>query len=111
MYIDFEFYCENGGKVTDQTAFATLERRAGKEMDYYTFNRLKDVIPTPDDVKYAMVELINLFYDVSQAINHLSSFGNDGVNGAFTTQFDANKQAFDIISRYVPREYLYLGVE
>lgn len=58
MYVDYEFYKDTWGGFVPENIFPRLEIQARSIVDYYTFNRLKGVKSTSDNVKYAMCELI-----------------------------------------------------
>lgn len=59
MYLDYDFYKTNwGGKVLEED-FTQLNIKATQIVDYYTFNRLKNLEIIDDDVKYAICELID----------------------------------------------------
>ena len=59
MYLDYDFYqVDWGGKVLEED-FTQLNIKATQIVDYYTFNRLKNLETIDDDVKYAICELID----------------------------------------------------
>lgn len=61
MYVDYEFYRNKyGGKVPEDN-FKHLEILAASTVDYYTFNRIKEV---NDNVKFAVCELVDYLKDL-----------------------------------------------
>lgn len=59
MYVDYEFYQLEWGGKAPMTDFVQLNIQATKIIDYYTFNRLKELGDVSNDVKYAICELID----------------------------------------------------
>lgn len=59
MYVDYEFYSNNWGGDVEENEFKRLELQARSVIDMYTFGRLKNKKTIPDEVKYAMCELID----------------------------------------------------
>jgi glycosylphosphatidylinositol transamidase (GPIT) subunit GPI8 len=57
-YLTYEEYQSLGGSL-DESAFNIMERRARRVIDYITYNRVKRLDTIPDEVKDAMVTLIN----------------------------------------------------
>lgn len=59
MYLDYDFYKTNWGNKVPEEDFTQLNIKATQIIDYYTFNRLKNLEIIDDDVKYAICELID----------------------------------------------------
>lgn len=59
MYVDYEYYSDvYGGKVKENN-FVNLEIKASIILNYYTFNRVKEVT---ENIKLAICELIDFMY-------------------------------------------------
>lgn len=96
MYLSYAEY-QNMGGTLDETAFNDLEFQAECEVDWYTFNRLRNEAELPDVLKRCMYSLIKLISEQQQAyvVNPLDSNGNikagiasqsnDGVSTSFNT--------------------------
>ncbi len=76
-YIDFEFYTNNGGAVTDETVFSTLYRRAQLRLDAITFNRLQKMTTIPEEVKLCLIDLVNYLDNVESNKSNLSGYGGN----------------------------------
>lgn len=66
MYIDFNYYEQNGGaSITDASVFYIYEARAEDMVDSVSFNRLNGISPDqiPEKVRRVMVQLVDLIYD------------------------------------------------
>lgn len=59
MYLTYSEYTDFGGEL-DETAFDDLEFEARKQLDYYTFNRLKYDTVYSDNIKRTMYKLIQI---------------------------------------------------
>lgn len=68
MYVTYEYYLNSYGGEVPEKDFSKYEKRAGKELDYYTVDRipLVDNTQTLSKVEYCMCEIIDLFYEVDQ---------------------------------------------
>ena len=102
MYLTFEQYKDMGGAL-NETAYIPLEYRAEKTIDHYTFGRLKNVDPVPDEVKYLVYELVgtlNISSGISAAI---ASETNDGtsIHYATKTTADLNAEYFTLVRAYL----------
>lgn len=73
MYLTYEEY-QNMGGTLDETLFNDLGYEAQCQIDWYTFNRLKQESTYPEEVKRCMYALIKIIYTVQQA----SMLGDDG---------------------------------
>ena len=59
MYLDYDFYQVDWGGKAPMADFTQLNIKATQIVDYYTFNRLKNLETIENDVKYAICELID----------------------------------------------------
>lgn len=87
MYIDLEYYKQNGGdaSVTD-AAFVRSEFRVRKIVDRLTQSRIQKMQVIPEAVKRLMVELVTLESAQGAAVleNHaVISFSNDGYSETY----------------------------
>lgn len=73
MYLLYSEYVSMGGTL-DETLFNNLEFEAECEVNWYTFNRLKDETTYPEELKRCMYVLVDIIYKVQQA----SQLGDDG---------------------------------
>ena len=67
QYLTYEEYQELGGTL-EETPFDILELEAQKNIDKYTFGRLKDLDEQINEVKiceYKLIELLNTYNDYS----------------------------------------------
>lgn len=87
MYIDLEYYKQNGGdaSMTD-AAFVRNEFRARKIVDRLTQSRIQKMQDIPEAVKRLMVELITLESAQGAAVlenQAVTSFSNDGYSETY----------------------------
>ena len=82
MYLTFDEYTDMGGNL-DETAFEDFEFEAGCQVDYWTFNRLKNDTEYPDALKRVIYKLIQ----VAQAKQNSLTAGNsqDGTGTAMVS--------------------------
>ena len=73
MYLLYSEYVNMGGTL-DETLFNNLEFQAECEVNWYTFNRLKNETTYPEELKRCMYVLVDIIYKVQQA----SQLGDDG---------------------------------
>jgi hypothetical protein len=73
MYLTYEEYSDMGGTL-DETEFQDLEYDAESTINWYTFNRLKNVKIIPMEVKRCMYQLIRW----KQMENELLASSNGG---------------------------------
>lgn len=86
MYLLYNEYVNMGGTL-DETLFNKLEFEAECEVNWYTFNRLKNETTYPEELKRCMYVLVDIIYKVQQA----SQLGDDGsgdnnINAAVASQ-------------------------
>ena len=125
MYIDLNYYRNNGGKtdVTD-SAFPQFEFRARKIVDRLTQNRVKNMQAVPEAVKLLMVELVTLESTQGAEMTErksVTSFSNDGYSETYAdplTGEQVKEIECELVSEYLSGEtddegtpLLYLGVD
>ncbi len=70
MYLDFEFYKENGGTTTDQVIFNKFNRKAQNYINLHTFNRLiHDEVN--DTIRFAALDLLDFLISSDAALNNV----------------------------------------
>lgn len=127
-YIDYEEYFTNGG-TAQENAFPTLERLAEKKLDYWTQNRVKEIMANlpaepPDelpeettegaqdetisDIKLAMTLIINAL-EKAQGGDKVSSFSNDGVSVSFE-KTDDTANLYQQVIEVLPKSLTHLWV-
>lgn len=124
MYIDLNYYRNNGGKtdVTD-AAFSRNEFRARKLVDKLTQGRVKNMAEVPEAVKRLMVELVTLESTQGAELTErksVTSFSNDGYSETYAdplTGEQVKEIECDLVFEYLSGEtddkgtpLLYLGV-
>ena len=87
MYLDYEFYQLNSGKVTDLTTFNYLNRKSQGIVDWYTFNRLNNVEIIEDKIKFVIVDLIDYLNNSTKDSTSSEEFM---VNGASISSVSNN---------------------
>ena len=124
MYIDLNYYLQNGGKVgMESAAFSRNEFRARKLVDRLTQSRVNNMAAVPEAVKRLMVELVTLESTQGAEVTVercVTSFSNDGYSETYAdplTGEQVKEIACDLVSQYLSGEtdddgtpLLYLGV-
>ena len=96
-YADYSFYQDEyragmDPVITDEGVFSFWEKKARKEIDLVTFNRIHKLDSPPFPVKECVCELAELLYradtldsqDLSNgAAGPLTSYSNDGQSGSY----------------------------
>lgn len=95
MYLTYDEYCDYGGTL-DETEFQDLEYDAESTINWYTFNRIKNMSVLPEAVKRCMYQLIRW----KQMENELlaSSVGGIGFGTAWVKQPGITQQSNDGVS-------------
>ena len=123
MYIDKNYYIENGGTMMDDAAFSRNEYRSRKILDRVTQNRITKMTQVPEAVKRLMVELVTLEANQGAAVMEnqpVTSFSNDGYSETYaqplTTEM-VRQLEMDLIVDYLAEEtddagtpLLYMGI-
>lgn len=60
-YITYEEYVKLGGKVSED-AFPNLERKAQRELDAITFDRIKKLTTIPEQVKEVLTDFVDIIF-------------------------------------------------
>lgn len=126
MYADYDyyvgFYLLGRQPAIPETTFRYYERQAEKEIDRVTFNRVKRMKETPEEVKDCVCDVAELLYKAEQyggsdAPGPLVSYGNDGETGAYDlsrsvyTEEGKCKKIKEIIGRHLGNTgVMYMGV-
>ena len=80
QYLTYEEYQELGGTL-EETPFDILELEAQKNIDKYTFGRLKDLDEQINEVKiceYKLIELLETYNSYNAQNKSISSESTDG---------------------------------
>lgn len=96
QYLTHTEYVEIGGRL-EQTPFNVLEFESRKEIDKYTFGRLKDLDEQEDEVKMCMFELINTLEGYNKDMNKNKSIASENTDG-YSISYK-NKTSDDIKSK------------
>lgn len=114
MYLTYNEYHDMGGTLTE-TAYTRLEYKARRDIDAYTFGRVKALTETPESVKMLMFELVGLG-DQDDNGGPVSSISNDGYSESYAV-IDGATKAENLIRSYLAGEVdgegtplLYRGV-
>lgn len=101
MYVDYTFYSGTyGGKVSIEE-FTKLEIQASTIVDYYTFNRIKEV---DTKIKFAVCELIDYLKQLEDnGGKEISSesVGDHSVSYVTEDTTTVSKKQRDIVKRYL----------
>lgn len=108
MYVNYDYYSNNYGGKVSSTDFTTLEIKAKKVLDYYTFNRIETV---DDNVKLAVCELIDFIQEDEEGKEIESEkVGSYSVTYAKQSVFARNRKQKAIINKYLGHtNLLYRG--
>jgi len=124
-YLTYEEYRYLGGTL-DETPFNILELEAQKNIDKYTFGRLKDLEEQINEVKictYRLIECLKSYQEYSAQSKGVSSESIDGYSVSYGgTDGSVSKAKTDEIKGIVKAElaecrledgtpYLYVGVD
>lgn len=90
MYIDYTYYLENSGIITDEATFNSYNRKAQNYVDWYTFERLKEFDEIPEKVQLCLVDLIENLQKLDDDVatyqgKTASSISNSGVSVSYPT--------------------------
>ena len=80
QYLTYEEYVELGGTL-DETPFNILELEAQKNIDKYTFGRLKDLDEQINEVKICEFKLIGLLDTYNSYENQNKSISSENTDG------------------------------
>lgn len=125
-YLTYDEYMEIGGTL-DETPFNILEFEAQKEIDKYTFGRLKDLDEQINEVKmcvYALMSILNTYSAMNNAqAKGLTSESIDGYSVSYGQASESivkskSENVKSIIKTYLSdckledgTPYLYVGAD
>ena len=122
QYLEFDEYRLLGGTL-DETPFSILELQAQKEIDKYTFGRLKELPEQIKEVKVCIYRLIEMFNNYNSIDNtNVASENIDGYSVSYISKTEALEKTkryeiMNIIKTYLAEcrldngtPYLYAGV-
>ena len=110
-YLTYQDYRELGGTLAED-AFSALERKAQRELDYITFDRIKHCTVVPNEVRELLVEMINRIDDFNtqkkktdgDVITQYSN-GVEQLTYKITTEAELKKEFYNLALRWLP-DYL-----
>lgn len=116
MYLTYEEYTAMGGTL-DETTFNELEFEAEALVNWYTFNRLKNDVQIPSEVKRLIKYLITLIQDENEGLSGstggsvtsgpVASQSNDGVSVSYAVLSAAERmQALKVQEESTIKKYL-----
>ena len=123
QYLTYEEYQELGGTL-EETPFNILELEARKNIDKFTFSRLKNLDKQIEEVKiceYKLIELLDTYNSYSTQSKSISSENTDGYSVSYSGASENVSKAKindikDIIKTYLAEckledgtPYLYVG--
>ena len=123
-YLDYDDYKDLGGTLAEMP-FTLLEFEARKQIDKYTFGRLKELPEQVEEVKlciYRLITLISSYKNLEESDKSITSESTDGYNVSYakvaTGDIETKTNEFrDIIYTYLAdcklddgTPYLYRGV-
>jgi hypothetical protein len=123
-YLTYDEYQELGGTL-DEAPFNLLEFEAQKNIDKYTFGRLKNLNEQINEVKLCILKLIQLINTYSTYENQNKSISSENTDGYSVSYNQATENVSkakineikDIIKTYLSEcrledgtPYLYVGV-
>lgn len=76
QYLTYKEYQDLGGSQIGETPFNLLELEARRKIDTKTFNRLKDTIDIPTEVKACEYAMINSINGYNNSINNTTNNGD-----------------------------------
>lgn len=85
MYLTYLEYQEMGGTL-DESAFLDLEFQARSQIDWYTFNRLRNEVVYPEEVKRCIYRLISILSGLNDVMGINGSADENNVNKAIVSQ-------------------------
>lgn len=116
MYLTYTEYTEMGGTL-DEPTFNNLEFEAEALVNWYTFNRLKNDVQIPSEVKRLIKYLISLIQDENEGLSGstgggvtsgpVASQSNDGVSVSYAVLSAAERmQALKVQEESTIKKYL-----
>lgn len=88
MYIDYEFYKNNGGNLISEDDFERYAEKADNTVSIYTFDRVNDITINRfppllvSKIKKCACELADLYFEIDKVNNkYLGTDSNDKITG------------------------------
>lgn len=108
-YLNYTEYLELGGTVSEE-AFAILERKAQRWVDYFTFNRIPLLPSVPDEVKEVIAEYIDKLNDYQMQSSDgdtIAQYSNGVENITYrrTTEAEVQRSLYKSALKWLP-DYL-----
>ena len=86
-FVDYDYYINDfGGSAIPESDFAECERDAERDINYYTFGRLKALSEATEAVQMCICDVAEALYQRMTAFGGdlpLESYSNDGLSGKF----------------------------
>lgn len=108
-YLTYQDYKELGGSL-DESTFSLYERKAQRYLDYFTFDRCKQLTIIPNEVREVLVEFIGRMYALDNqkkegdTITHYSN-GVETFTYGLKTETEVKKELLEIATAWLP-DYL-----
>lgn len=113
-YVDYKYYKEfSGTKALPEDSFNTYLEPSEAYIDLITFNRVKELITVPEEVKKATCAVINTQskLDVDGGIKTSESVGNVSVSYQVSSNASSSKKLYNSAKLYLAYTgLLYRGV-
>lgn len=107
MYVTYEFYSQNGGTITDSTAFFRYEYMSEQYLRGITSERIDNMTAIPESVQRLMIELIDIDYSANLqtqiSVPLVTSVSNDGVSESYKVM---DSQLLDVEKAKLVKQYL-----
>lgn len=97
MYLTFTEYQSMGGTL-DETTFNQLEYEAEVKINWYTFNRLKNEVEFPMEVKRCVMKLISLIQMTDPASYSVEGSDSGKSAGISSESNDGVSRSYNVIS-------------
>lgn len=113
QYADYKYYKEAYGGLMPEQSFDKLSIQNSAYIDKFTFNRLENINPVPEWLKYAccaMCEISNEYLDAKSDGKNIKSVSNSGYSVTYSDE-SVSEQGYinklqTIMQLYIPNEYL-----
>lgn len=111
-YLTWTEYQNLGGKITTESVFTPLEKKAERKLDYFTQDRLKTVTTIISEVKELMVEFVDRIQN-SPLNGNVTSYSNGIESFGFKeNQTDSfNSELYQLAVEYLPIELISSYIE
>lgn len=111
-YLTWTEYQNLSGKITTESVFTPLEKKAERKLDYFTQDRLNTATTIIDEVKELMVEFVDRIQN-SPLNGNVTSYSNGIESFGFgQNQTDSfNSELYQLAVEYLPVELITSYVE